>query len=54
MAGTIGARGLGALAVRYGYQRFQTDVMVVTVIVLIIIVQIIQGLGNYLYNKLSK
>lgn len=54
MAGTIGAGGLGALAVRYGYQRFQTDVMVVTVIVLIIIVQIIQGLGNYLYNKLSK
>ena len=54
MAGTIGAGGLGALAVRYGYQRFQTDVMVVTVIVLIIIVQIIQELGNYLYNKLSK
>lgn len=54
MAGTIGANGLGALAVRYGYQRFQTDVMVVTVIVLIIIVQIIQGVGNYLYNKLSK
>ena len=54
MAGTIGANGLGALAVRYGYQRFQTDVMIVTVIVLIIIVQIIQGLGNYLYKKLSK
>lgn len=54
MAGTIGAGGLGALAVRYGYQRFQTDVMIVTVIVLIIIVQIIQSLGNYLYNKLIK
>lgn len=54
MAGTIGAGGLGALAVRYGYQRFQTDVMIVTVIVLIIIVQIIQSLGNYLYNKLTK
>lgn len=54
MAGTIGAGGLGALAVRYGYQRFQTDVMIVTVIVLIIIVQGLQSLGNYLYNKLSK
>jgi D-methionine transport system permease protein len=54
MAGTIGGGGLGALAVRYGYQRFQTDIMIVTVIVLIIIVQLLQSLGNYLYNKLSK
>ncbi|WP_106059843.1 methionine ABC transporter permease [Clostridium vincentii] len=54
MAGTIGGGGLGALAVRYGYQRFQTDVMIVTVIVLIIIVQLLQSLGNYLYNKLAK
>jgi len=54
MAGTIGGGGLGALAVRYGYQRFQTDVMIVTVIVLIIMVQLLQSLGNYLYNRLSK
>lgn len=54
MAGTIGARGLGDLAIRYGYQRFQTDIMVVTVIVLIIIVQALQSLGNYFYRKLSK
>ncbi|MCR4943687.1 MAG: ABC transporter permease [Clostridium sp.] len=54
MAGTIGGGGLGALAIRYGYQRFQVDVMIITVIVLIIIVQILQSLGNYLYNKLSK
>ena len=54
MAGTIGGGGLGALAVRYGYQRFQTDIMIVTVIVLIIIVQLLQSLGNYLYNRLSK
>jgi D-methionine transport system permease protein len=54
MAGTIGGGGLGTLAYRYGYQRFQTDVMLVTVIVLIIMVQILQNLGNYLYNKLSK
>ncbi|MDS0525084.1 ABC transporter permease [Clostridium sp. SHJSY1] len=54
MAGTIGANGLGALAVRYGYQRFQTDVMIITVILLIVIVQGLQSLGNYLYNRLSK
>ena len=54
MAGTIGAGGLGALAIRYGYQRFQTDVMIVTVIVLIIIVQVLQTLGNYLYKRLSR
>ena len=54
MAGTIGAGGLGALAIRYGYQRFQTDIMVATVIVLIIIVQALQSLGNYFYKKLSK
>ncbi|MGN0026563.1 MAG: methionine ABC transporter permease, partial [Clostridium sp.] len=40
MAGTVGAGGLGDLAVRYGYQRYQTDVMIVTVIILVIIVQV--------------
>ncbi|MGG7178726.1 methionine ABC transporter permease [Clostridium paraputrificum] len=54
MAGTMGGGGLGSLAIRYGYQRFQTDVMVATVIVLIIIVQGLQSLGNYFYKKLSK
>ena len=54
MAGTVGAGGLGDLAVRYGYQRYQTDVMIVTVIILVIIVQVIQSLGNYLYKKLSQ
>ena len=53
MAGTVGAGGLGDLAVRYGYQRYQTDIMIVTVIILIIIVQVLQSLGNYLYKKLS-
>lgn len=42
MAGTIGGGGLGDLAIRYGYQRFQADVMIATIIVLIIIVQLIQ------------
>ena len=54
MAGVIGAGGLGNLAMRYGFQRFQTDVMVVTVIVLIIVVQALQSLGNYFYKKLSR
>lgn len=54
MAGSIGGGGLGDLAIRYGYQRFQTDVMIATVIVLIIIVQLLQSLGNYLYKRLSR
>ena len=54
MAGAIGGGGLGDVAIRYGYQRFQTDVMVVTCIMLIIVVQLLQFLGNYFYNKLSK
>ena len=53
MAGTVGAGGLGDLAVRYGYQRYQTDIMIVTVVILLIIVQVLQTLGNYLYKKLS-
>lgn len=54
MAGAIGGGGLGDVAIRYGYQRFQTDVMIVTCIILIIVVQGLQLLGNYFYNKLSK
>ena len=54
MAGTIGGGGLGQVAISYGYQRFQTYYMVVTCIVLIIVVQGLQLLGNYFYNKLSK
>lgn len=53
MAGSVGGGGLGDLAIRYGYQRYQTDVMIVTVLILIIIVQVLQSLGNYLYKKLS-
>ena len=53
MAGSVGAGGLGKVAISYGYQRYQTDVMIVTVIILIIMVQGLQSLGNYLYKKLS-
>lgn len=53
MAGCTGAGGLGKVAISYGYQRYQTDVMIVTVIILIVMVQGLQSLGNYLYKKLS-
>ncbi|WP_022653630.1 methionine ABC transporter permease [Aquaspirillum serpens] len=46
MSGVIGGGGLGDLAVRYGYQRFQTDVMVVTVFILIVLVQVLQWAGD--------
>jgi D-methionine transport system permease protein len=52
MAGTIGGGGLGALAINYGYQRFDTLVMIETVVLLIVIVQLIQTLGNLLANRL--
>lgn len=54
MAGALGGGGLGDLAIRYGYQRFQMDVMIATVIVLIIMVQGVQSLGNMLSRKLNK
>lgn len=53
MAGAVGAGGLGNVALTYGHQRFDTAVMVYTVITLVIIVQIIQGLGNLAYKKLK-
>ncbi len=46
MAGAIGGGGLGSLAINYGYQRFMTDVMVITVAVIILIVQIVQMMGD--------
>ena len=48
MAGTVGAGGLGTLAINYGYQRFDAGVMISTVIVLIIMVQLIQMAGDHL------
>jgi D-methionine transport system permease protein len=53
MAGAIGAGGLGDLAIRYGYQRFETNVMIAVVIVLIILVCAIQWLGDRLALRLS-
>nr|WP_228127161.1 methionine ABC transporter permease [Psychrobacter lutiphocae] len=53
-AGMIGGGGLGDLAIRYGYYRYQTEVMIFIVIMLSIMVIAIQGLGNWLANKLDK
>lgn len=53
MAGVVGAGGLGDLAIRFGYQRFQTDVMVVTVVLLLLLVQLLQMLGDRLVAAVS-
>lgn len=54
MAGAIGGGGLGDIAIRYGYQRFQGDVMLATIIILIVLVQVIQSAGDYLSRKVNK
>jgi D-methionine transport system permease protein len=53
MSGVIGGGGLGDLAVRYGYQRFNTPVMLVTVAILVVLVQLLQVLGDRLVARLS-
>lgn len=53
MSGTVGGGGLGDIAVRYGYYRWQTEIMVVTVVLLIIIFQVIQNVGNFIVRKLD-
>lgn len=54
VAGVVGGGGIGDLAIRYGYYRFQTDVMVLTVAVLIVMVQALQFGGNALARRLDK
>ncbi|MEG6523208.1 methionine ABC transporter permease [Desulfotomaculum sp. 1211_IL3151] len=54
MAGVVGGGGLGDLAIRYGYMRFDSVVMVTTVVILVIMVQIMQTLGNILAEKFNK
>ncbi|ARP83261.1 DL-methionine transporter permease subunit [Bordetella genomosp. 8] len=53
MAGVIGGGGLGDLAIRYGYQRFQTEVMTAVVVVLIVLVQVMQSLGDWAVRRMS-
>jgi D-methionine transport system permease protein len=51
MAGTVGAGGLGTLAINYGYQRFNAGIMIATVVVLIVLVQLMQMSGDYLAKR---
>jgi D-methionine transport system permease protein len=53
MAGAVGGGGLGDLAIRYGYQRFRGDIMLATVLVLVLLVQVMQALGNRLARRLD-
>ena len=53
MAGVVGAGGLGDLAIRFGYQRFQTDVMIVTVVLLLVLVQVLQMIGDAVVRRVS-
>lgn len=53
MAGAVGAGGLGAVAIMYGYNMFNEKVLAITVVILIILVQAIQGLGNLVYSKIK-
>lgn len=54
MAGVVGGGGLGDIAIRYGYYRYETGVMIVTIIILVVLVQILQGLGMMLSRKLDR
>ena len=53
MAGTVGGGGIGDIAIRYGYQQYKTEYLIVCSVVLIAFVQFIQMLGNYMYKKMS-
>ena len=54
MAGTVGAGGLGDIAIRYGYQRFQTDVMIFAVLVCVVLVIVFQAIGDVTARKIDK
>ena len=54
MAGAVGGGGLGDIAIRYGYHRYQTDIMLVTVVIIVLLVQMFQLIGNKLSKSLDK
>lgn len=54
MAGTVGGGGLGDIAIRYGYHRWQADIMIVTVVLLVLLVQLFQTIGMMIANRLDK
>lgn len=54
MAGSVGGGGLGDIAIRYGYYRYETDIMIVTVVLLVVLVQIFQTIGMRIASKLDR
>lgn len=54
MAGIVGGGGLGDIAIRYGYHRYQTDIMIITVVLLVILVQIFQSTGMLISKRLDR
>ncbi len=54
MAGTIGGGGLGSIAITYGYQRYRDDILIISVVLMVILVQIVQTIGNILCKRLNK
>ena len=54
MAGVVGGGGVGDIAIRYGYYRYETEIMIVTIVILVILVQILQGFGMMLSQKLDR
>lgn len=54
MAGVVGGGGLGNIAIRYGYYRYQPDIMIVTIVILVVMVQVLQGLGMLVSKKLDR
>lgn len=54
MAGTVGGGGLGDIAIRYGYHRYQTDIMLVTIVILVVLVQLLQGIGMAVSKKFDR
>lgn len=53
MAGTVGGGGIGDIAIRFGYQQYKTDYLIVCSLILIVFVQVVQMIGNHLYKRLS-
>lgn len=54
MAGTVGGGGLGDIAIRYGYYRYEPEIMIVTIVLLVVIVQIIQSIGHIISKRIDK
>lgn len=54
IAGTIGAGGIGDLIIRYGYQRFDSEILIMSLIIIILIVQVVQSISNYIVKKYTK